>query len=131
MTRMWKKAAKEGKKNEAQQETTGKKNEAQQETAGKKKGTQEESQPTAATTAMEPEKEKEGTQQAAQQKTMTSTRTPVKAYKCRYGSSEYIVRNYWAAVEINKDEDPTPVWAWIENGKPKLLTPEELIEHFS
>ena len=119
---MWKKAAKEGKKNEAQQETT-----------GKKKGTQEESQPTAATTAMEPEKEKEGTQQAAQQKTMTttSTRTPVKAYKCRYGASEHIVRNYWAAVGINKDEDTTPVWVWIENGKLQQLSPEELIEHFS
>ena len=120
VTRMWKKAAKEGKKNEAQQETT-----------GKKKGTQEESQPTAATAAMEPEKEKEGTQQAAQQKTMTSTRTPVKVYRCRYGASEYIIRNYWAALGVDENENPISAWAWIENGKTKLLTPEELIEHFS
>ena len=115
--RMSKKAVVEGKKNETQEENrTPKQNAVKKETA----------------------EQKEGAQQVAQQKTAATVTTasaeatcgsPARVYRCRYGSSVILKKDYWAAKSI--DSTCTPVWAWLkeDGGIDRLLTPEELIKN--
>ena len=83
-------------------------------------------------------KEKAEQKEGAQQKTAATVTTasteatcgsPARVYRCRYGSSVILKKDYWVAKSI--DSTCTPVWAWLkeDGGIDRLLTPEELIKN--
>lgn len=108
--RMSKKAVLEGKKEETQEEA------------------QEVAQPTATAKAPDQNKEEE-TQSTAT--TASTYDSPTLMYRCRYGASVILIKDHWAAKAL--DTTYVPVWAWLDKkgNFDRLLSAEELIEHFS